>query len=66
MNAVNPRHCVPIHLLFRLSLMVAVVQALIKLGAAREDRLRRVGLQVDENDIVFALQGVRFFRNILV
>ncbi|CAI9109182.1 OLC1v1008956C1 [Oldenlandia corymbosa var. corymbosa] len=40
-------------------------QGLIKLGQAREDKLRRVMLKVDEADINFALQGVRFFRNCL-
>ncbi|KAG0614152.1 hypothetical protein M758_6G155000 [Ceratodon purpureus] len=40
-------------------------QALLKLGESREDRLRRVTLQVNQDDVVFALQGVRFFRNSL-
>ncbi|CAM6014463.1 unnamed protein product [Sphagnum balticum] len=40
-------------------------QALFKLGTSREERLRRVTLQVDEDDVNFALQGVRFFRNCL-
>jgi hypothetical protein len=31
-------------------------QGLLNLGSAREERLKRVTLQVDENDIVFALQ----------
>ncbi|PSS14206.1 Cell division control protein 6 B like [Actinidia chinensis var. chinensis] len=40
-------------------------QGLLKLGQAREDKLRRVTLKVDEADIAFALQGVRVFRNCL-
>ena len=33
-------------------------QALLKLGESREDRLRRVTLQVNQDDVVFALQVV--------
>ncbi|KAI8523606.1 hypothetical protein RHMOL_Rhmol13G0087300 [Rhododendron molle] len=40
-------------------------QGLLKVGQAREDKLRRVSLKVDESDIAFALQGVRLFRNCL-
>ncbi|KAG8379273.1 hypothetical protein BUALT_Bualt07G0071400 [Buddleja alternifolia] len=40
-------------------------QGILKLGQSREDKLRRVTLKVDGADIVFALQGVRFFRNCL-
>ncbi|KAG9142000.1 hypothetical protein Leryth_009365 [Lithospermum erythrorhizon] len=40
-------------------------QGLIKLGQSRDDKLKRVTLQIDEADITFALQGVRFFRNCL-
>ncbi|XP_057831585.2 cell division control protein 6 homolog B [Cryptomeria japonica] len=40
-------------------------QALLNLGQSREDRLRRVTLKVDEGDVIFALQGIRFFRNCL-
>lgn len=40
-------------------------QALLNLGQSREDRLRRVTLRVDEGDVNFALQGIRFFRNCL-
>ncbi|XP_029128619.1 cell division control protein 6 homolog B [Cajanus cajan] len=40
-------------------------QGLIKLGQAREDKLRRVSPKVDEGDITFALQGIRFFQNCL-
>jgi cell division control protein 6 len=40
-------------------------QALLNLGQSREDRLRRVTLKVDEGDVSFALQGIRFFRNCL-
>lgn len=40
-------------------------QALLNLGQSREDRLRRVTLKVDEGDVNFALQGIRFFRNCL-
>ncbi|KAF8396910.1 hypothetical protein HHK36_018545 [Tetracentron sinense] len=40
-------------------------QGLLKLGQSREDKLKRVTLQVDEADIIFALQGIRFFQNCL-
>ncbi|XP_059430718.1 cell division control protein 6 homolog B-like [Corylus avellana] len=40
-------------------------QGLLKLGQSREDKSRRVTLRVDEADITFALQGIRFFRNCL-
>ncbi|KAL5580776.1 hypothetical protein UlMin_013218 [Ulmus minor] len=42
-------------------------QGLLKLGQSqkREDKFRRVTLKVDEADITFALQGIRFFRNSL-
>ncbi|KAG5515131.1 hypothetical protein RHGRI_036240 [Rhododendron griersonianum] len=35
-------------------------QGLLKVGQAREDKLRRVSLKVDESDIAFALQFVSF------
>ncbi|GAV74460.1 Cdc6_C domain-containing protein [Cephalotus follicularis] len=37
-------------------------QGLFKLGLSREERFKRVTLKVDESDITFALQGIRFFR----
>ncbi|KAL2332926.1 hypothetical protein Fmac_014139 [Flemingia macrophylla] len=40
-------------------------QGLIKLGQAREDKLRKVSPKIDEGDITFALQGIRFFQNCL-
>lgn len=40
-------------------------QGLLKLGQSRDDKLRRISLKVDEGDISFALQGVRFFRSCL-
>ncbi|KAB1199027.1 hypothetical protein CJ030_MR0G028860 [Morella rubra] len=40
-------------------------QGLLKLGQSREDKSKRVTLRVDEADITFALQGIRFFRNCL-
>ncbi|KAK4436992.1 Cell division control protein 6B [Sesamum alatum] len=40
-------------------------QGILKLGQSREDKLKRVALKVDGADIVFALQGIRFFRNCL-
>ncbi|XP_004506723.1 cell division control protein 6 homolog B-like [Cicer arietinum] len=40
-------------------------QGLIKLGQSRDDKLRRVTSKIDEGDITFALQGIRFFRNCL-
>ncbi|EYU41445.1 hypothetical protein MIMGU_mgv11b022743mg [Erythranthe guttata] len=41
------------------------LQGILKLGQARDDKLKRVTLKIDGADIVFALQGVRFFRNCL-
>ncbi|XP_019431832.1 PREDICTED: cell division control protein 6 homolog B-like isoform X1 [Lupinus angustifolius] len=38
-------------------------QGLIKLGQSREDKLKKLTLKVDEADITFALQGIRFFQN---
>ncbi|XP_023512124.1 cell division control protein 6 homolog B-like [Cucurbita pepo subsp. pepo] len=40
-------------------------QGLLKLGQSRDDKTRRVLLKVDEADVMFALQGIRFFRNCL-
>ncbi|KAK1412765.1 hypothetical protein QVD17_34263 [Tagetes erecta] len=40
-------------------------QGILKVGQSRDDKLRRVTLQVDEADISFALQGIRFFKNCL-
>ncbi|CAH9071026.1 unnamed protein product [Cuscuta epithymum] len=40
-------------------------QGLLKIGQSRDAKLRRVTLMVDEADITFALQGIRFFRNCL-
>ncbi|KAM7527682.1 hypothetical protein LguiB_031092 [Lonicera macranthoides] len=40
-------------------------QGLLQVGQSREDKLRRVTLKIDEADITFALQGVRFFRTCL-
>ncbi|CAK9314559.1 unnamed protein product [Citrullus colocynthis] len=40
-------------------------QGLLKLGQSRDDKMRRVLLKVDEADVMFALQGIRFFRNCL-
>ncbi|PON63033.1 Cell division protein [Parasponia andersonii] len=40
-------------------------QGLLKLGPSREEKFKRVTLKVDEADITFALQGIRFFRNCL-
>ncbi|PWA55789.1 cell division control 6 [Artemisia annua] len=53
--------------IMELSCMCRVLgdQGILKLGQSREDKLRRVTLQVDEADINFALQGIRFFRNFL-
>ena len=38
---------------------------LLKVGAGREDRQRKVSLGVHADDVVFALQGVNFFRNLI-
>ncbi|KAG6631273.1 hypothetical protein I3843_13G066400 [Carya illinoinensis] len=40
-------------------------QGLLKLGQSRDDKSKRVTLRVDEADVTFALQGIRFFRNCL-
>ncbi|GKU93344.1 hypothetical protein SLEP1_g6945 [Rubroshorea leprosula] len=40
-------------------------QGLFKLGLSRDGKIKRVSLKIDESDITFALQGVRFFRNCL-
>ncbi|KFK43057.1 hypothetical protein AALP_AA1G072700 [Arabis alpina] len=41
-------------------------QGILKFGQARGNKLKRVSLRVDESDITFALQGIRFFRNCLL
>ncbi|CAK9164226.1 unnamed protein product [Ilex paraguariensis] len=53
--------------IMELSTMCQVLgdQGLLKLGQSREDKVRRVTLNINEADITFALQGVRFFRNCL-
>ena len=38
---------------------------LLKVGPGREDRQRKVSLGVHADDVVFALQGVNFFRNLI-
>ncbi|ONK76820.1 uncharacterized protein A4U43_C02F170 [Asparagus officinalis] len=40
-------------------------QGLLKLGNSREDRLKRVTLQIDSSDIIFAFKGYRFFQSCL-
>ncbi|KAF9598777.1 hypothetical protein IFM89_031445 [Coptis chinensis] len=40
-------------------------QGIFKMGQSRDDRSKRVTLKVDESDIMFALQAIRFFRNCL-
>ncbi|PHU16161.1 Cell division control protein 6 -like protein [Capsicum chinense] len=40
-------------------------QGILKVGKAREEKLCRVTLKIDEADVTFALQGIRFFRNCL-
>ncbi|CAL51521.1 Methyl-CpG DNA binding [Ostreococcus tauri] len=39
--------------------------ALVKVGKSGNDRMRKLKLQVKYDDVVFALQGVHFFRNLL-
>ncbi|XP_010510455.1 PREDICTED: cell division control protein 6 homolog isoform X2 [Camelina sativa] len=41
-------------------------QGILKLSQARDEKLRRVSLRVDEADITFALKEIRFFRNCLL
>ncbi|KAL1195713.1 Cell division control protein-like protein [Cardamine amara subsp. amara] len=41
-------------------------QGILKLSQARDDKLKRVSLRVDEADITFALKEIRFFRNCLL
>ncbi|VVA32123.1 PREDICTED: cell division [Prunus dulcis] len=53
---------------FEFSSMCRVLsdQGLLKLGGqCRDEKSKRVTLNVDEADITFALQGIRFFRNCL-
>ncbi|KAG5238333.1 cell division control protein [Salix suchowensis] len=45
--------------------IVVADQGLLKLGQSRDDKLKRVTLKVDEADVTYALQGIRFFRNCL-
>ncbi|PIA61020.1 hypothetical protein AQUCO_00300505v1 [Aquilegia coerulea] len=40
-------------------------QGILKIGQSKDDRSKRVTLKVDEADITFALQGIRFFLNCL-
>ncbi|KAH7542267.1 hypothetical protein FEM48_Zijuj02G0055300 [Ziziphus jujuba var. spinosa] len=40
-------------------------QGLLKLGQSREEKFKRVALKIDEEDVTFALQGIRFFRSCL-
>ncbi|KAL0915189.1 hypothetical protein M5K25_015589 [Dendrobium thyrsiflorum] len=40
-------------------------QGLIKLGPSKQDRLKRVTLQIDILDISFAFKDIRFFKNFL-
>ena len=40
-------------------------QTLLKVGPGREDRRRKTSLAVHQDDVVFALQGVNFFRNLI-
>ncbi|KAL4592707.1 hypothetical protein LXL04_005710 [Taraxacum kok-saghyz] len=49
--------------IMELSCMCRVLgdQGILKLGQSRDDKLKRVTLQIDEADIIFALQGIRFF-----
>ncbi|XP_065864015.1 cell division control protein 6 homolog B-like isoform X2 [Euphorbia lathyris] len=41
-------------------------QGLLKLGQSRDDKMRRLTLNVDAEDVNFALQVFRFFRNCLL
>ncbi|KAI3507880.1 hypothetical protein L1887_22875 [Cichorium endivia] len=52
--------------IMELSCMCRVLgdQGILKLGQSRDDKLKRVTLQVDESDVIFALQGIRFFATI--
>lgn len=40
-------------------------QGLLKLGNSREERLKRVTLQIDSSDVMFAFKGNRFFQSCL-
>ncbi|XP_073009880.1 cell division control protein 6 homolog [Typha latifolia] len=40
-------------------------QGLLKLGQSKEEKLRRVTLQIDTSDIIFAFKGNRFFQSCL-
>ncbi|XP_052146185.1 cell division control protein 6 homolog isoform X1 [Oryza glaberrima] len=45
--------------------MVLSDQGFMKLGQSKEDKLRRVMLQIDSSDITFAFKGNRFFQKCL-
>ncbi|KAL5710384.1 AAA ATPase [Ranunculus cassubicifolius] len=40
-------------------------QSILKLGQSKDDKSKRVTLKVKEEDVAFALKGIRFFRNCL-
>jgi len=40
--------------------------ALVEVGGGRAERTRRVTLRIADDDVMFALQGSRFFRTVLV
>ena len=40
-------------------------QTLLRLGKGAEDRQRKVSLAVHEDDVTFALQGVKFFERLI-
>ncbi|GAQ80088.1 Pre-initiation complex subunit CDC6 [Klebsormidium nitens] len=44
---------------------VLAAQALLVIGPAKEQKHRRVTMRATDDDVTFALQGIRFFRNLL-
>ncbi|KAM3352643.1 hypothetical protein ACQJBY_024088 [Aegilops geniculata] len=46
-------------------LMEFALQGYLKLGQSKEDKLRRVTIQIDISDITFAFKGSRFFEKCL-
>uniref|UniRef100_J3N294 Uncharacterized protein n=1 Tax=Oryza brachyantha TaxID=4533 RepID=J3N294_ORYBR len=50
---------------FSCLILVLSDQGFMKLGQSKEDKLRRVMLQIDSSDITFAFKGNRFFQKCL-
>ena len=44
---------------------VPSAEGLVKLGHSREEKLKKVALAVDREDVTFSLKEIRFFRHCL-